>query len=372
MWYNPLSSISGVSMMKSPVWIALLLLLSSCGSSTNMPQSPDAQPQQPLSVNPPSGLKTSDAPVYPKGAQYTIFCTRIEGDMHVQQANRIKSDLIAGTGMKDWYVIHGDAESILYYGFYRTITDANDPGEMQRAQNDRRKIDGMIDKMGDQPFRGALFVGLDAPDPDAPPQWNLVNAEGAYSLQIAVYKDNPQRKQAAVETVKAAREQGVEAYYYHGENASLVCIGAWPESAVRINDANSAAANTDPDQPLMVLPQMKDEQLSQAFEQSGEAANVKVVKPTVEILDPTLRAEMEKYPYNAVNGMYVKRMVNGVEQYDSSLLVPIPHGKNVENVAHTAPSPDQLPQIPQQQPQMIPPPPPPSSANEGTLRSIDQ
>jgi hypothetical protein len=213
---------------------------------------------------------------------------------------------------------------------------------------------------------------LDAPDPDAPPQWNLTNAQGVYSLQIAVYKDNPQRKQAAVETVKAARAEGVEAYYYHGENASLVCIGSWPESSVRINDANSAANNTDPEQPLMVLPQMKDEQLSKAFEQSGEAANVKVVKPTVEILDPTLRSAMEKYPYNAVNGMYVKRMANGVEQYDSSLLVPIPHGKTADAVAHSAPpQPPQLP--PQQQlPNLQQPPQPQPSASEGALRSIDQ
>jgi hypothetical protein len=277
----------------------------------------------------------------------------------------LKNDLIAGTGMKDWYVIHGDSESILYYGYYRTVTDASDSGEMQRAQNDRRKIDMMTDKMGDRPFHGAIFVGLDAPDPQAPPQWNLVNAQGAYSLQIAVYKDNPQRKEAAVETVKAARAQGVEAYYYHGESASLVCVGSWPESAVRINDANSADANTDPDQPLMVLPQTKDEQLNQAFEQSGERANMKIVRPNVEILDPALRAAMEKYPYNAVNGMYVKRMVNGVEQYDSSLLVPIPHSKTTQSVAHSNPQPP-VPDIQQQ------PAPPQPSASEGTLRSIGE
>jgi hypothetical protein len=357
-------------MLKQCMLFGLLLALCSC-SSNAPPSPPTGEPQQPPNSTPAdNGPKTSqsNAPVYPKGAQYTIFCTRIDGEVHVQQANRLKNDLIAGTGMKDWYVIHGDAESILYYGFYRTINDVSDSGEVQRAQNDRRKIDMMTDKMGDRPFRGALFVALDAPDPDAPPQWNLVNAPGAYSLQIAVYKDNPQRKQAAVETVRAARAQGVEAYYYHADNASLVCIGSWPESAVRINDANSADANTDPDQPLMILPQTKDEQLNQAFEQSGQQANVKVIKPSVEILDPTLREAMERYPYNAVNGTNVKRMVNGVEQYDSSLLVPIPHNKNAETVAHSNPPPqDQASEV-----QQATSPAPQPSAGTGTLRSIGE
>ncbi|HMB95099.1 MAG TPA: hypothetical protein VKK61_03590, partial [Tepidisphaeraceae bacterium] len=315
-------------MFKMYAPIGLLLVLASC-SNNNPPSPPTGAPPEPPNVSPAQAPKTSanfnsNSPIYPKGAQYTIFCARIDGDLHVERANKLKNDLIAATGMKDWYVIHDNAQSLLYYGYYRTISDANDAAETTRAQNDRKKIDLMADKMGDRPFHGALFVALDAPDPSAPPQWNLVNALGAYSLQIAVYKDNPQRKEAAVETVREARAQGVEAYYYHGETSSLVCIGAWPESAVRINDANSAQGN-DPEQPVMVLPQTKDPELDHAFEQSAEQANVRVVKPSVEILDPTLKAAMEKYPYNAMNGMYTRRMVNGIEQYDSSLLVPIPH-----------------------------------------------
>jgi hypothetical protein len=265
--------------------------------------------------------------------------------------------------MKDWYVIHGDNQSLLYYGYYRSVVDTNDPKETERAQNDRKKIDVMADKMGNRPFSGALFVELDAPDPTAPPEWNLTNALGAYSLQIAVFKDSPQRKEAAVETVRQARAQGIEAYYYHGDSASLVCIGAWPESAVRINDANTADSNTDPDQPLMFLPQMKDPSLNQAFEQSAQQANVKVVKAGVEILDPTLRAAMEKYPYNAVNGMNIKRMVNGVEQYDSSLLVPIPHNKSSGTTPAEPTPPYQLPQAQSQPPQQ-------QQQGMGGLRSI--
>ena len=66
----------------------------------------------------------------------------------------------------------------------------------------------------------SLIVPIDSPDPVAPPEWNLANAKGYWSLQIAAYKDSPKRKEAAVEAVREARKNGVEAYYYHGETTS--------------------------------------------------------------------------------------------------------------------------------------------------------
>ena len=52
----------------------------------------------------------------------------------------------------------------------------------------------------ERPFRGAHFVPLNAPDPDAPPQWNLANApeDRVWSLMIGAYKDTPDRKRLAV------------------------------------------------------------------------------------------------------------------------------------------------------------------------------
>jgi hypothetical protein len=345
-------------MFRLCIAISIVLALSAC-SATNQPQSA-VVPQTNNSTATQSKVSV-DSPTFPAGAQFTIFCARIQGDLHVQQADKLKKDLIAGTVMKDWYVVHDSAQSILYYGYYRTIDGAADPKEAARAQNDRKKIESMSDSMGNRPFLGALMVALDAPDPSAPPEWDLRNADGAYSLQIAAFKDSPDRKEAAVETVRKARQQGIEAYYYHGDSASLVCIGAWPESAVRVSDVNSPQINNDPEQPVMIVPMTKDPELNQQFDQMGAENNIKVVKPTVEIIDPTLRAAMEKYPYNAVNGMNIKRMVNGTEQIDTSLLVPIPHKE--ATAVHSTPEyqPQDQP-APQQQPQ------PPQGM--GKLRSI--
>jgi hypothetical protein len=334
------------------------------------------------------GDPTDVNPAPPKGAIYTIYCQRVDGDMHVQRANRIKQQLIDNTKMKEWYVIHENGQSLLYYGYYRVINDPKDPKETQRAQRDRATIDLMTDPMGNRPFQRAVFVELNAPDPVAPPEWNLLNAKGAYSLQIAAYKDSPQRKDAAIETVRAARAQGIEAYYYHGATSSLVCVGAWPESAVQISQDGPKNASGNSEQPIMVAPPNvdRDVELGQQFNQVGQQAGVKVVKPTIKVVDATLKAAMEQFPYNAINGMQMKHMVNGKEQYDPSLLVPIPRDASdlasAQTPQHTQPPPGMVqssgptPDQPAYDPAYRPaiprqtPPPQQQQPNSGRLKSI--
>src|SRR5690242_5204198 len=57
----------------------------------------------------------------PTDAQFTLYCQAIAGPAHVEQANRAKDELIKLTGMKDWYIIHQEGQSVIYYGFYRSI-----------------------------------------------------------------------------------------------------------------------------------------------------------------------------------------------------------------------------------------------------------
>ena len=74
-------------------------------------------------------------------------------------------------------------------------------------------------------------------------------ARGAWSLHVAVFyntKDMKQRKKAAVEYCKLLRQQGEEAYYHHGPVNSSVCIGAFPERALRnvkVEDPYSGVMN---------------------------------------------------------------------------------------------------------------------------------
>jgi hypothetical protein len=262
----------------------------------------------------------------PSTARWTLYCQAIGGPAHVEQANNAKSELVRTTGLKDWYVIHQEGQSVIYYGFYRAIDDGEDRRDAARAQADRKLVDGLVGADGSKIFTRCFFVEVSAPDPQAPPEWNLLNADGYWSLQIAAYKDSSQRKQAAVEAVRAARAQQVPAYYYHGETTSSVCIGVWPRNAVREQDEAVALAN-DPTQDLLVLPQPLEENF-QIRNREGE--RVKAVAPRTEVVDPSLLAAIEQYPTHAVNGEVRTHVVEdpatGKQQTmeDPSFLVVVP------------------------------------------------
>ncbi len=285
---------------------------------------PQSMPNmQPKGVMAPTQSDPNAANI-PADAQWTIYCQAIGGANHVELANGFKSQLLKSTSMKDWYVIHEEAQSVIYYGFYRAI-DTSDAREAQRARADQKDVQGMADQSGDRLFPHCFFVEVTTPDPTAPAEWNLANANGYWSLQIAAYKDSPKRKQYAVDAVKEARAQGLPAYFLHGENTSMVFIGAWPRSAVKEQDESSGSA-PDPTQPLLVLSQPTN--ITDVRDREGNA--VRTLAPRLEPLDPSMIEALQKYPNNVVNGMVnlsrVKDPVTHQEKEipDPSFLVAIP------------------------------------------------
>jgi len=310
---------------------AFVLLAASC--TENKQTKDESRDVQTLPRNlSPSGGPTGQpkASAIPTDAQFTIYCQGFDGPNHVELANNMKAQLLKATPMKDWYVIHEDAHSVLYYGFYRAIDDS-DPKDAQRARNDVRDIQGVSGTDGERLFAHCYLVEVTTPDPQAPTEWNLTNANGYWSLQIAAYKDSPKRKEYAVDAVREARKQGIPAYFYHGPTASSVCVGAWPRSAVKEQDESNARAS-DPDQTVMVFSQplpsgfptdLKDE----------DGNRVRALAPRMEPLDPSLIEAMQKYPTHAINGdLHVSKIKDPLtqqieEQPDPSFLVLIPHEK---------------------------------------------
>ena len=279
----------------------------------------------------------NDFPTIPDGSLYTIYCLTIDTPTHVPDANRLKEQLIRKTNLHDWYVIHGRTNSKLYYGFYKAYDDSSQPAETARAQHDLHFIQAMKDDAGDYPFLDCIFQPLDTPDPPAPAAWDLRNAKGYWSLQIAAYVGSPLRKQYAVDAVREARAMGIEAYFYHGKGASSVCVGCWPRDAIQEQD--SADASTDvPSKHILVLPQPLPQGTRTDDIYTADGEKVKVMVPRIQVLDPTLTAMMEKYPHNAVNGAvrYHYIQTSSGEQKsvgDPSFLVIIPHGDNADGTA---------------------------------------
>jgi hypothetical protein len=317
--------------------IALLSLISfACAEKPKTESSPQpALPQskagavQPTNSSATGAAKaqTPEQPTYPKGARYTIYCTAFGGPMHVQEATDAKNKIASATKKDGWYVVHENDQSLLYYGYYKTFEEKDDAKEAKRFHNDLAYIRGLTDRMMTRPFEHAQPVPLNAPDPAAPPEWNLANAKGYWTLQIAAYKDSPERKQAAVDAVRGLRAAGENAYFYHGETVSSVCIGAWPKEAIQAQDS-AVAGSGNPNETVMVSSVPLPENLTKNMrDENGQ--KIKYYEARILIADPTMQAAKKKYPDHAVNGYLMPLKAkdkNGKDTivYDPSKIMIIP------------------------------------------------
>ncbi len=265
----------------------------------------------------------------PEGSRFTIFCEAITGIDHVERSIRLRDQLIAGSGLKDWYVIHQDDEerTLLFHGFYKSFdlseSDKTLLADARRAQADKQRIEQIANTEGTRLFPRSLFQPLDSPDPDAPAEWNLSNAVGYWSVQIAAYTGGPERKTLAVESVRAAREAGIEAYYYHGETVSSVCIGVWPRESVQTSSELGAPVVQQGNELVVVTN-------SPTAPIDIPTGNAQVFRPEARVVDPSLRATIDRYPEHSTNGfvdtriMIDQRTGQRVQRPQPPLLVRIP------------------------------------------------
>jgi hypothetical protein len=316
---------------------------STASSPTNAPPRSGAVAEArlpvPVTAQEAQSARESDAMPPPQDAQWTLYCQSFNGPDHVDRARAVKAAMIRATGMREWYIVHGDAQSTLYYGYYRSVSDPADAAETARAKADHQRVEAIRAPTGDKLFARSLFVQLASPDPDAPPEWDLARVARKYtfdaadrpfwSIQIAAFKDHPDRKKAAVEMVRDARKVGEEAYFYHGETVSSVCIGAYPRDVVEYDldkDARpqSKGQTISPEQPILVedgtLPPITGPV------RDREGRTVRTFTTRLNVVDPRVLAKMKQFPEHYVNGFTtVYKGGDGKQSVQPSFLVQIPH-----------------------------------------------
>jgi hypothetical protein len=295
--------------------VAGYLALAVAGCGENKPPATSNSVGSATAAQPPknaSDKTTVAAPIAPTDARLTLYCTAVAGPNHVARAKMLKDQVVEKTGLKDFYIIHSDEDSVLYYGYYKDFIGNQNTKEKQRAEADRRRIAELADAADRKPFHSAMFVDISTSDPQGQPEWNLVNTppDKKWTLLIASYVDSPQRKQAAVEAVRAARAMGVEAYYYHGETASTVSVGAFPEDALKRQETD-AAKTYDSDEPFVVLSTPLPAGVSNDVyvNQDGKRVKVRAFAPRVEPVDPQLIALKQEFPIYSINGEESVRVV---------------------------------------------------------------
>jgi len=280
---------------------------------------------------------SKDMPDVPKDAQYTIYCKVFAGMDHVQESREAQHQLFEATkDLQKWYVVHSDDHSTLYYGFYRCIDprDKKDGAEGQRAIDDQNKIRSIVTSSGFRLFPESLLVGIDTPDPQANPAWDLTRTAGTWTIEIGTFT-TADRKIKAVEAVKEARASGIEAYYYHGETASSVCIGAWPASSA--TEITTDIQNNNPDVPVVVTSDPLAKNVVDQYQKNG----INPISSHVEITDLTLTAALHKYPLHATDGSTKYERVDpvtneGINPIEKSFVCKIPHKEQTYQMARNA------------------------------------
>jgi len=198
--------------------------------------------------------------------RYTILLYADGEPGHAARMRHYKQAAEQDTGWEDLRVVHKQASSELFRGTYSS-TGA--------AQEDLKESKRYVAPAGVNVFARAIIVPLPGRHV-GPPEWDLTNARGAYTVAIAVFYDVPEadyvgRKQFAVDYCTQLRQEGKEAYYYHGPSQSTVTVMAFPETAIQMVTDGSR------------------------------------IRP--KILDPRVTEVMDEYEFLAVNGRKQKQTI---------------------------------------------------------------
>ncbi len=174
----------------------------------------------------------------PKGAPWTILCLEMRGPSRMLHVQQIAETLKRSRGVRSQEVFvrdEDDGAARLYYGTYYRRTN---PKTGKRSIPKKLVTDlEFIKQLGDSGqsfFLGARKVRMPLPNVGNP-DWDLKNAEGVYTLQVAVFEptdDFWDCKQAASEYCKYLRKQNLEAYFYHADASSMVTVGLFGEDAL--------------------------------------------------------------------------------------------------------------------------------------------
>ena len=110
----------------------------------------------------------------------------------------------------------------------RVLPGDRDSGRTRRRRRarttSRKRSPSGRTRTGTSRSQGCFFTPITPPTPAGAggvEPGERAAGRSYWSVQITAFKDNPLRKQAAVDAVKELRAKGVEAYYYHGADDQL-------------------------------------------------------------------------------------------------------------------------------------------------------
>lgn len=277
----------------------------------------------PASPNPLAGLLGGED-------NYSVLLKVFRGGevgQQIAEAKRYKEQTEKHAGWRGLFVVHRDGQSLLYWGGYRT---------MAAAEGNRGKARAYVTPAGVRVYAGAMIVPMPGKEAERP-EWRLqdVGREYVFTVLLAIFYDVPEaeyvgRREFALRYCEQLRREGEEAYYWHGPRQSIVTVGRFPASAVKLDRLDKTVAGIV------------------ETRSTGDRSKLVMYRYTGDVVDPQIAAIFRKHPDLAVNGC--QRMVTKPDirtgrptrMPDSTYLVVIPSEKEDGTGSTTAPAgPDQ-------------------------------
>jgi hypothetical protein len=164
---------------------------------------------------------------------YTVLLSVCRGPgSHINQAKYYKTATEQHAGWKYLFIVHKESHSLLCWGKYEKVADARE--NLEKAKVYRTPANLPV-------YAKAIIVPLPGKEDPGPREWDLAGSpeKFVYTVLVAEFHDVPEanyvgRKKFAVDYCRHLRDEGVEAYYKHDPQASIVTIGLFEPAAVTV------------------------------------------------------------------------------------------------------------------------------------------
>lgn len=162
--------------------------------------------------------------------EWAIALGRVTGEGHADRAERIGERIAGAAGAEDvWTSPDGDG-TMIYYGRYDARNDPIARADLRRWRGLHASGKMRLPILMLTPIENRSATG----DSDIS-QYALENvaSQGKYTYQVGMYDEDygDDFREAAEEAVRVYRDDGWEAYYWHGPVSSIITIGVFSEEA---------------------------------------------------------------------------------------------------------------------------------------------
>lgn len=215
--------------------LMLLLVVSGCEPETRVIRSSwdslPADPKPRQHRNTPNNPDRGNDPYQdPAGGQgWAIQVAQVSGSTRHDEARELVQQLRTHSNLADFWIEDLNNTATVYHGRFKQASDPSIRTTLAAVQN--IKIDDT------QPFADSQLVPLVGQGRAIADPFDLRQFIGYYSLQIGFYDAayNGDFREAAEQAIRVLREQGHDAYYYHGPHRSIIAVGVFSYEQAFVN-----------------------------------------------------------------------------------------------------------------------------------------